>query len=591
MRSTLWNVLLVLALSAPVFADDPSADARLRKAITLQQHTVLLSSALQEISRQTGVTFQLDESLQEQKVTLFVFEKPAWQVLHKLGSLLGIQCQKENDVYRLMPDPRLQQLERSQIEWERNALRRQVERLLQQWAQRATQDFTTIARRAEQMEEQMAKLEAEKPTGWQDRRARLAEQLAEIADVARLPIYLLARGYRQFPAEVRDRLWRGETLWFAYPPTPGTLPLPPQAPLWQAVRSGSAPEAMRLAVRLDVPKRELAFILLTDGVEPFVEKMPVVEEAQNPLLAYWQKWQTPLDALDRNPALQRDWKGGVEPSRPLFHHPTVADWLEVIARQGNLQVVADAFRLPSDIARISRRYNTLAEFLQEFMLRQPGYLLLEGEWLLFRHERYWQIRQSEPPEQLVQAMERKAAENVLSLDDYATFAAALSPEAQTRLQEGRYTVRFDLAPLQGALPALRFWASLTDAQKRTALQRQPLAYALLTPSQQRLFREALQAKSTYAPDALAFIADADAEPQLAFLLERWSLPAYTVAGENLSITAESPEESEQQSHLLPNAERLQQALSEQFTFYFGVDFQRSVRYELSILRKQETESR
>lgn len=590
-------VLVMFALSVQTAADDPRTDARLHKAVNLQLHTALFDEVMQEMSRQTGVTFLLDDSLQEQKATLFVSEKPAWQVISKMTQLLGIRCEREGEAYRLVRDPDLRQLEHSLLNWRRDAIRRSAEIKLSTWARYAKEDYAVILQRVTQIQEQMAKLGQEKPPGWQDRRATLAVQLEPLKQIAQLERYLAGWLYRQMPTSVWTRLWHGETLWFSYPYSPNTLPLPSESLQWKAIQDGTLPVLMYLGIRLSFQEEHLRFMMmaLPEGAFPSIdalsehrEQLYTPADDSHPLMARWEKWQTLPEEIEKNPVLRRARAPNRQMTATRFPEPTVADWLSMIAKEGKMQVVADAFRLPSPPISIGSPHNTLADWLKEFVIEQGGYLRVESDWLLFRHGDYWRLRLSEPPEQLVREMERKAKQGGVLLDDYATFVASLTPEAQARIEDGvpAYTARFDLTPLCGAMPALRLWTSLTDAQKKVALQRQPISYLQLTPAQQQLFREALEAKRvpfTLLPTLLA--SDGNVEPQLAFLVERWSLPAYSASGENLSITAESPEELEQQRHLLPPDTNSKQALSEQITFHFGIDALRSVRYELTISKK------
>lgn len=593
-------VLVMFALSVQTAADDLRADARLHKAVNLQLHTALLDEVMQEIGRQTGVAFLLDDSLQEQKATLFVSEKPAWQVINNLTQVLGIRCEREGEVYRLVSDPELQRLEQSLLSWRRNTIRRSAETKLSTWARYAKEDYAVILQRVTQLEEQMAKLEQEKPPGWQERRAALAAQLEPLKQIAHLERFLAGRLYRQMPASVWERLWRGEMLWFSHPHAPNTLLLPPESLHWKAIQDGTLPVFMYLGIRFRFQEERLRLMMMSlpEGALPSTvvfsddrEQLYIPADVSHSLMTRWEKWQTPPEEIEKNPVLRRARMGNRQVTATRSAEPTVADWLSMIAKEGKMQVVADAFRLPSPPISIGSQHNTLASWLKEFVIQQGGYLRVEGDWLLFRHGDYWSLRLSEPPERLVREMERKASEGTLYLEDYAVFTASLTPEAQARIEDGEpaYSARFDLTPLKGGMPALRFWASLTDAQKRTAIQRQPIPYLQLTPAQQQLFREALEAKRvpfTLLP--ILFASDGNVDPQLAFLVERWSLPAYSAGGENLSITAESLEELEQQRHLLPpdtNSKQVPQALFEQIAFYFGIDALHSVRYELTISKK------
>ncbi len=576
-------IIGIVSLAVPAGSDDFAADVRLRKAVTLRLHTALLSEAVQEIGRQVGVDFRVDDALSEHKVTLFITGKPAWQVLKRLTDLLGILPATDAQGYVLKPDPKLARMERNLLEWERNTLSRALERTLRLWAQRTGEDFLGMTERARRLEDQMEALEREKPAEWQDRRVALAERLAFIGRVTRLEVYLLGWLYRRLPQSTWAPLWRGETLWFSFPRDQQSLPLPPQVLEWYAGYRGEEVRSVRLGVQWNVRRSDLIVSLLAvpEGADqPRVEQFVVMIEAEqnvsHPLLARWEKWHTSPEALSNNSALQREVRGVRNTVAPRFGRATVADWFQEVATGSGIQVVADAFRLPLSFSSMSVSPGTLAERLQEFALRQPGYLRVEGEWVLFRHAGYWRWLQSEPPEQLCREMERKETEIGLSLDDYARFAASLSPDAVERIAQRELSALFDLAPLQSAMPALRFWNSLTEDQKQVALNRKPLSYLHLDHRQQRLFLEAVAEFALSGAD----------ETQMAFFMERWTAPGYTLSGDRVSITAESAEEAQQQQHLVPDAAAISaSATLGEVTFYFGYDAGRSVRYSLSLRKK------
>jgi len=119
-------------------------------------------------------------------------------------------------------------------------------------------------------------------------------------------------------------------------------------------------------------------------------------------------------------------------------------------------------------------------------------------YLLARHKRFWTLNQFEIPERFVRPLEAKwQAWQWLSLDDYATLAAAIT-DAQARgftrvRQRGsiQFWTAFDNDPLYWELPALRFWASLSAAQRQRALAGEWIPESALTLPQRKLFRAAL----------------------------------------------------------------------------------------------------
>ncbi len=587
------SVLLVAALfilCLQLYAHDWQTDPRLQKTITLQLPNALLSEVTQELSKQTGVPFTLHPSLQEEKATFFVTNQPAQQVLAKWMSLFGLKCEPQGESYHLLPDPALRQQEQEAVEWERRATHLDTERTLRRWSQLIQDDFPVHAARALDIEEEMDKLQQEKPSGWQERRAALAERFPDALEVALLHRYLAGWLYRRFASTMWSRLRNGETVWFSTAQEPGTLPLPQDALRWQAYPDRPIPRSMRFGIRLDETRQELVFYTITQPEDPNAEPeleldtYPVSPDPeQKPSLQLrWERWQTSPEEFSK---YQRTIQHKKSVPAPLPEQSTAADSLCWIAKHAQMNVIADAFRIP---VRPVVEGSTLAEWLSRFTLEEPGYLRIEGDWLLFRHARYWRLKRSELPEKLVRQMEQKWATEGLSLNDYATLAEQLTPEGILRVRESTsYSFRFDSTPLRQAAVALRFWASLSAGQKESALQRQPLAYRSLTPVQQRLFQEAMLAKlHEKKPLLLAFLTMPDPTAELAFVVDRWREAVYTLEGERMSITAESAEELEQQRHLVPDAPAVyRQSLRGQFVFYFGIDSQRSVQYHISIHEK------
>jgi len=590
MRYVLVAVAWII-LCVPVLAGDWQEDPRLQKTVTLQLPNAPFAEILEELSKHTGVPFTIHPSLQEEKATFFVTNQPAQQILAKWFSLFGLKCEPQGRGYYLLPDPDLRRQEEEAVEWERRMVRLEAEKTLRTWSQLIRDDFAVYARRASDIEEEMDKLQQEKPPGWQDRRAALAEQFAQVREVAVWHRYLAGWLYRRFSSAIWRELRQGETVWFSTAQEPGTLPLPPDALRWQAYPADTTPRSMLFGIRLDQAQRELVFYAFTqpgdDTAEPtatvYTHPLSPDPEQKPSVQQRWERWQTPPEEFSR---FRRRIENKTPSPAPPPGQSTAADSLCWIAQHAQMNVIADAFRVP---VRLVVGGDTLSEWLSRFTLQEPGYLRIEGNWLLFRHAGYWRLKRSELPEKLVRQMEQKWATEGLSLDDHAALAAQLTPEGVLRLRKGdSYSFRFDAAPLQDAALALRFWASLTAGQKKAALGRQPIAYHSLTPVQQTLFQEAMLAKLHEKSDSLLLAVLTLPEPpaEIAFLIERWREGVYTLEGDKLSITTESIEELEQQRHLVPDAPTAYgQSLRGQFVFYFGIDSQRSVRYHISVREK------
>lgn len=594
-RCILAMLLVALYVSAHegLAAPDLFSDERLRKPVNLQREMALLSEALQSITDDTGVAFTLAPELSEQKVTIFVKGKPASEVLTKIISLFKLECQQSGDGYILKLSEDAVRLERDLILRETSLIRSAAQNTLNRWAQYARQHLTYWKQRTDQIQQEMELLARRQPPNWQDRRARLAEELAGTEEAANPIYYLAGKIYGMMSPTIQQRFWSGEMLLFCTQDLPSALLLPPEAPSW--LDNGTnrllcflmrySPQQERIVLaRVTLPSEE--------ATKPDIDIREVdiipAQGDEHPLQRQWQKWATPREVLGQIPKLQ--CRMATTPSAQAGREHisskqalTVADHLQWLAEHSELSVIADAYRLPafSDKPLFA---TTVAEWIERFIQVQGGYLRIEGDYLLYRHPNYWRLSLSEIPEKLVRQYEHKARNEGLNLEDYASLALQLQPHQQIRLQQARgYAVGFDVSPLSSALPALRFWASLSANQKEIALQRQPLYYLQLSPLQQSLFWQALQDSIASSSDVawmLQLLSNPETAQNLAFLLERWQQTGYTASAQDVTITAESREELRQQ---LPVADgHIGSVLTKQFRLYFGFASDKAVIYSLAI---------
>jgi hypothetical protein len=328
-----------------------------------------------------------------------------------------------------------------------------------------------------------------------------------------------------------DRLLEGHTLGFSTRPTPDALPLPPRVllPFWMRhaqlsdesvlqfdAASGQFTEVQPLPnpdwggywVRLSAWGDSLEYMVVAlrvyelDGkTRKFLNKvdyqlhLPHQEYlAETETWRQWEAWATPMEdwtaRLKERTPLERP-KPTVNNERPLL----AADALEWLAWHTGYPVISDASRYVLAWYRdsLDNPRALLTWLSNDLWLRfdPSGYLLA-------RHKRFWTLNQFEIPERFVRPLEAKwQAWQWLSLDDYATLAAAISDEqargfTQARLSSStQFHTAFSNFPLYYDLPALRFWASLSAAQRQRALAGEWIPESALTLPQRKLFRAAL----------------------------------------------------------------------------------------------------
>jgi hypothetical protein len=544
------SALLLATAQETVLTDDA-----LHKPITVWQRLASLAEVLEDIRNQTGVPLRCQDALRETKLTVYVQNRPAREILEQIAALFGLRWRRDEDggYVLYLPDETRRALERAQRD-DRAATERALREMLRitrEWLQMppdaraaAIEQFPepryyppdtpysaivmekTAAQRQMTPEQRVKALVADYLSGYslqgeppkspfqgQSTKACLLHCLSEAGDA------------------IVNRLLEGHTLGFSTRPTPEALPLPPRAlmPLWARhpdfmdeiarlynPESGTLEELPTLPnpewggywVRLSAWGDALEYEFVALSVSEWEGKtrkylnrendwLPLPNEdylAETETWRQWESWATPIEEwnerlkerkpLDRpKPVLNRD--------EPLLS----AYALEWVAWHTGYPVISDASRYvpawyPEQLDNPSALLNLLSNDLW-LRFDPSGYLLA-------RHKRFWMLNRFEIPERLVRPLEAKwLAWQWLSLDDYATLAAAIT-DAQARgftrvRQRGsiQFWTAFDNDPLYWELPALRFWASLSAAQRQRALAGEWIPESALTLPQRKLFRAAL----------------------------------------------------------------------------------------------------
>jgi hypothetical protein len=544
------SALLLAPAQETVLNDDA-----LQRPITVWQRLASLAEVLQDIRNQTGVPLRCQDALRETKLAVYVQNRPAREILEQIASLFGLRWRRDDDgSYVLyLPDETRRALDCAQRD-DRAATERALREMLRitrEWLQMppdaraaAIEQFPepryyppdtpysaivmeeTAAQRQMTPEQRVKALVADYLSGYslqgeppkspfqgQSTEACLLHCLSEAGDA------------------IVNRLLEGHTLGFSTRPTPEALPLPPRAlmPLWARhpdfmdeiarlynPESGTLEELPTLPnpewggywVRLSAWGDSLEYEAVAlstyelDGkTRKFLRRnegwlhLPHQEYlAETETWRQWEAWATPMEdwtaRLKERTPLERP-KPTVNNERPLL----AADALEWLAWHTGYPVISDASRYVLAWYRdsLDNPRALLTWLSNDLWLRfdPSGYLLA-------RHKRFWTLNQFEIPERFVRPLEAKwQAWQWLSLDDYATLAAAIT-DAQARgftrvRQRGsiQFWTAFDNDPLYYELPALRFWASLSAAQRQRALAGEWIPESALTLPQRKLFRAAL----------------------------------------------------------------------------------------------------
>lgn len=550
----LSSALLLAVAQETVLTDDA-----LHKPITVWQRLASLAEVLDDIRKQTGVPLRCQDALRETKLAVYVQNRPAREILEQIASLFGWRWRRDEDgsyvlylsdetrraLERALRDDRaateraLREVVQVACEWLRMPPDARAEAMapyLQTREYPADLPYSVYLMEERAAQRQMTREQRIKPL--------VAHYLSEYSPQGEPPKpkrnALFSDGDTEGSllhclSEAGDaamnRLLAGHTLGFSTRPTPDVSPLPPRVllPFWTRCTQTDAESLLRYDsesgkyievrpfpnpewggywVRLSAWGDSLEYQIVTlsvfehDGkTEKFLNAVPdwlslPLEEylAETETWRQWESWATPMEEwnerlkerkpLDRpKPVLNRD--------EPLLS----AYALEWVAWRTGYPVISDASRY------VPAWYRDQLDNPSALLTLLSGDLWLRFDpsgYLLARHKRFWMLNRFEIPERLVRPLEAKwLAWQWLSLDDYATLAAAITDEQARGFTRARrrgrlqFWTAFDNSPLYSNLPALRFWVSLSASQRQHALSGEWIPEGTLTLPQRRLFRAAL----------------------------------------------------------------------------------------------------
>jgi hypothetical protein len=478
-------------------------DARLQETLAIQEPFASLREVLRTVQEATGVPLYADRAIAEDKVCILTRERPAHEILTRLAETLRYRWQPSTDGkgYRLVQPAseraREQSLLRAYEQWRIDTIQKPLRETVQ-----------LLRRHNRQQLEKLA----------EDPNSRLSPEAKGLlkAMLTDPKVYLAMQTLAALPDSVVSRIAQGETVSFSSHPAPGEFPLPDalKQQVLEYERATTNDDIKKITVRLAVDPRtlELQYIIYAEygsgeGATSWEIMRPhaVAEDAlaQHPQSAVWREWHSDAEAFRAlKPAPTR--APTLTIPEPIRRSPLVV--LIRYAREHGLNLYADAYRIRL-FGREERERTPQVDFEQA--RRQLFWVRLEGETLMARYRAYPLLRPSEIPESLLEPLEQKLrAKQEITLDEWATFATQLTPmqiaraEGWIRLAE-QPTDHETLVPLENlmvALPALRFWASLSPQQRQAALGGERLLPERMTPKQRALFLQAFESPLPALPD-------------------------------------------------------------------------------------------
>jgi hypothetical protein len=476
-------------------------DSRLQETLAIQKPFAPLRAVLRTVQEATGVPLYADRAIADDKVCVLTRERPAHEILTRLAQTLRYAWQPSTDGkgYRLVQPAservREQSLLRAYEQARIDAIQKPLREVMQ-----------LLRRYTRQQLEQLAA----------DPQSRLSPEAHALLKwaVDETPVALGLHALATLPDSVLQRLAHGEPIAFSTHPESGefVMPQPLQRKVLELYHSVPENSVLKAEVVFFVEPRTLilkcAVRVDTGRIESttFFEVMypsQTAEQilAQHPQSAVWREWHSEAEAFRALRSTPTRAPMLIVPE-PIRRSPLVA--LIRYAHEHGLDLYADAYRIRLLLGN-ERERTPQTDFEQA--RSQFFWVRLEGDALMARYRAYPLLRSSEIPESLLEPPERKLrAKQEITLDEWAAFATQLTPMQLARAEgwirlAGQPASHETLAPLENlvvALPALRFWASLSPQQRQAALDGEQLLLERMTPKQRELF---LQAFHSRLPDS------------------------------------------------------------------------------------------
>ncbi len=489
----------VLEAAPPSRSAALRAEPKLSAAISLAEKDRPLGDLLPEIEKRLNVKLSAAAETADDKVTLYVKNQPAAEVLDGIAKQFDFQWRKTGDRYELWQDLQTRNREAAQ---RRSTAERQFAAIRVMMSRMAAASRLSD----EELDAQMKRLGLPKPDATLD---QIALRFAEGEALSNL-----SRGFgagaagelfrTMKPAEVQQLL-SGKPLFLTT--TGGEIGAQTGAAMVQSLAQdlgqrlklqselpsiGSSiearlelstsrppaypdaitqPRGFQFSCRINITGRGASTVSTQfKPMDPRMLEAIKPTETQDPQLLKTVDLKPP--GPPANESLMRDWLGMVGGHWPSW--PTVSDVAEALHREAGLDLVSDSYaRYRVDPGRISGRrtvVSILDELRQQLMLSWKK----DGNLIRLRALDYPSYRIEEVPERILRPV-RAAVDRTggLSLDGAANLAGAVSDPQAVSLSEcwGWYLQRPHCPPPGGqsgfevARPHLLLWAALSAPQR------------------------------------------------------------------------------------------------------------------------------
>lgn len=441
--------MIGLLLSAIALQATPLDGKDLAAPVTLRLKQVLVADAVAELDPATPANLAIAPNIANLKVTVLVKDQPCGKVMERIADVLMCEWKVEKGGYRLVQSSLVSSQMQAYLGAENRLLR------------------------------EAAELEA--------RKLMDGGQVSSIAPRSDSRLQLAGKLLRELPASRWGGFWRGDVLSgdaMIRDNRTVTVAITFDPILHQILMQSSMGPTGALSGPSGLVIRKMPF----QSPPPSIADLPFAKQVR--------EWPTPIKtSKDDKPLDLSEW---AQPGKTT----TLSNLLGAIHDQTDLPIVAEAFRIATTYDR--RTVKDLKSFLTAISAYSNHAVKTSDDWVLVRNGHFWRHRLYEPPEVATVALEKLAKERGLNLTDYATYASKLTDVQVAGFRIEMPKVEFETTPLRIAMPALRFFGTLSDRQRQAALAGESIPYQNLTTNQRNLFTEAMSGGAFADADSISW---------------------------------------------------------------------------------------
>lgn len=527
----------------------------------------------------SGADLRVAPLVSERTAHVFVADRPLAWTLEKVAATLDLEWVRRGDHWFLQQPTAAGAALRS---YQDNLRRTGVDGVVARLAEIGQLSPSQIQLRIQALDAERTALEQDLANADLQAHVRILEQIADLRQAlsSTYPIALLARD-----PSVRARLARGEAVAAAFPPRPGTVPLPRDALQWVS-ETQRAEGADSIAVLAIPGSRSLRFVTAAWSSQTPGRRISHAGEIElpdppEPPPAWTRRqetWATPEGELETHPLLSRpvESRRPDEPFRTSWFGRVVADGdlLRDLHRRSGIDVVAEAYRSVVVSPLSTSGAKTVADWLGAARQRLFGMFRLEDGALLYRAHAAPQHLATAIRESDLRRVEAAAPSPGADppIDAYASVAADIRGDQAEALR----VLTVSPEPLNRARPQLALFWSLNADQRRRLVERVPVRFNELNAVQRAHFVDAMlhAALISGRADLVVDVLTSPDLSELAVLLEQELFEVRIVDGADEPIRV-----SATAGAAPPTAGTIRTRL---YRFFFGFDAERAGTVEFQI---------